>query len=318
MRQTCLTALALASILAPAASASEVHVETQSGERVLVFAAASGEVNFVSIGRSEGRAGGPIFVQDYGRTEQPTALRKGPGCQPGESPQTTAMCDGDVAAAQIYLGDREDTGSIFQLDSVAVSLFGQGGTDDISFLAPPSGSGPVRLDGGEGGDFLTGSAGGQVLLGGPGDDALLGGGGADLISGGSGVDVALYYTSLFGQPVPSARVVLDGRGPDGVPGERDRLAADVEDLASGGGNDELRGNAGPNAISGNDGNDSLTGGGGRDVLAGGDGDDRLNARDGRRDLVGCGLGDRDVALVDPHDDVGVECERVVVRRARRR
>jgi hypothetical protein len=71
-----------------------------------------------------------------------------------------------------------------------------------------------------------------------------------------------------------------------------------------GGNDRLRGLAG---------NDVLNGGGGRDVLLGGAGDDRLEARDGSQDRLTCGSG-RDVAIVDPADKAGPDCE--VVRRPR--
>jgi Ca2+-binding RTX toxin-like protein len=180
-------------------------------------------------------------------------------------------------------------------------------------------TGTARLVGGLGDDVLTGGEERTLLEGGPGADILSGGLGADRFSGGEGVDLVTYGAQFaFVEPVRVVFVSLNGKGPDGAVDERDRILGDVEDVAGGERGDELIGGAGPNALTGDMGDDDITGGGGRDLLLGGDGDDRIRSRDGRRDVVACGAGNGDRAFADPRDDVGVECERVQVRRARRR
>jgi hypothetical protein len=89
-------------------------------------------------------------------------------------------------------------------------------------------------------------------------------------------------------------------------GGRDRLAGRA-------GADCLSGGRGGDRLVGGSGNDRLGGGPGRDRLYGGRGDDRIGARDGRRDVVHCGAGTHDVAVVDRRDSVG-GCETVRRRR----
>ena len=43
---------------------------------------------------------------------------------------------------------------------------------------------------------------------------------------------------------------LSGSSADGVPGERDSVGADIENIFGGSGNDHLYGNAAPNALDG--------------------------------------------------------------------
>jgi hypothetical protein len=79
--------------------------------------------------------------------------------------------------------------------------------------------------------------------------------------------------------------------------------------------DRLLGFRGADRLLGRAGRDCLKGGRGRDRLRGGRGTDLLKARDGARDLVDCGRGGPDRAVVDRRDRVR-RCERV--RRPRRR
>ena len=76
-----------------------------------------------------------------------------------------------------------------------------------------------------------------------------------------------------------------------------------------GGADRLRGLAGDDHLEGGAGNDRLDGGPGRDRLSGGPGADLLRARDATPDVVACGTGRKDVALVDRRDRVS-GCETV--------
>jgi 3',5'-cyclic AMP phosphodiesterase CpdA len=141
-----------------------------------------------------------------------------------------------------------------------------------------------RLLGLAGRDRLVGLAGRDCLLGGPGADRLLGNPGDDRLVGGAGAD------RLFG-------------GPGG-----DRLLG-------GAGGDRLVGGPGRDRVVGGSRRDLLVGGPGRDRLVAGPGSDLVRARDGVRDLVRCGPGKRDVAIVDRRDRVR-GCE--IVRRAGRR
>ena len=111
------------------------------------------------------------------------------------------------------------------------------------------------------GTVLIGGAGPNVLTGGPEDDLLAGGGGADTLIGGGGVDVADYAD--HNGPVT---LTLDGAANDGSPGEHDQIAADVENLRGGSGNDTLTGDAQSNVFDGGPGADVISGGDGLDAV----------------------------------------------------
>lgn len=185
---------------------------------------------------------------------------------------------------------------------------------------------------GAGGDRLLGGEGWDDLYGGPGDDLLDGGGdgdelhaglGADTSVGGAGPDQAGYHRRTAGVVAS-----LSGLAGSGEPGENDTIAADVELLHGGSGNDRLTGNGERNTLVGHGGDDVLDAAGGRgDTLAAGSGSDLVLAHDGagaldgpappgppwapeyyaqRDDFVTCDemAGDgpgRDTALLDPED-----------------
>ena len=178
-------------------------------------------------------------------------------------------------------------------------LYGGPGADTLT-----GGQGDDRLmgeegddtsDGGPGNDKIelpnTGTDGNDVAKGGAGDDVVISGTGNDTISGGAGLD-EVRYTDRTAQVIAD----LDAEaGDDGVDGEHDTIATDVEGLVGGLANDILTGNAGPNRlvggagkdiVFGNAGNDALNGGSSDDTVIGGDGDDTVHGSDGNDILYG--------------------------------
>ncbi len=135
-----------------------------------------------------------------------------------------------------------------------------------------------RLDGGAGSDMLDGKGGDDWLKGGLGDDTLIGGSGRDTAD----------YTGYNGKIVVNlSKTVAQATGPAG----NDTLSG-IEDLISGGGNDQLTGSTVANTIHGGNGSDIIAGLGGADTLYGDAGNDRIIGGAGNDRLVG-GLG-RDV------------------------
>ena len=107
-------------------------------------------------------------------------------------------------------------------------------------------------------------------------------------------------------PALSAAATKRGTaGPDRLNGT---AAADT--LSGLGAGDTLNGRGGADRLHGGPGADKLTGGPGADKLHGQAGNDRLLARDGSADVVNCGSGSGDVAVVDAVDKVAGNCERV--------
>ena len=147
---------------------------------------------------------------------------------------------------------------------------------------------PSQLNGGDGNDELLGGDGNDVLNGNNGNDMMNGGPkGKDVFNGGAGRDRVTYQgrTQVL-------NLSIDGVANDGAPAtattpaEGDNIAADVEDVSSGGGNDIITGNANANALNGGPGNDIINGAGGNDQLRGDEGNDVLNGGDGNDVMVG--------------------------------
>ncbi|MEU4691854.1 calcium-binding protein [Actinoplanes sp. NPDC023714] len=167
---------------------------------------------------------------------------------------------------------------------------GQSGNDAVDGQ-----SGDDRVMGEIGNDHVYGGSGADQISGDVGVDKLYGGAGGDWIdatewdhaspdyySGGSGPDWISYASYQVG-------VVLDAdgvKGDDGARGERDTIAADVEDIRGGAGNDVIAGTPGPNFLYGGPGNDTLRGGAGDDDLEGEEGRDRLEGGSGNDELTG--------------------------------
>lgn len=145
--------------------------------------------------------------------------------------------------------------------------FGQGNTDLFggpgNDRAGPFGDAlSVTLFGGGGSDQLSGGAGHDALHGGPDRDYLDGGGGNDTLDGGSDFDFA-----AFGSPFLTSRPIAAdletgiaiGRGTDSL--------IDIEGLFGAAGDDALTGDGGRNILFGMFGNDTLAGGSGRDLAS---------------------------------------------------
>jgi hypothetical protein len=123
-----------------------------------------------------------------------------------------------------------------------------------------------------------------MLDGGADHDILVPGlGTGDVVKGGDGFDEVSYA-----ERTTAVSVSLDGHANDGSPGEDDNVAGDVEDVATGAGND------------------TVTGNGAASVIATGAGDDVVNARNGVPDTVLCGDGNDTVH--GDYTDTVIACE----------
>ena len=134
------------------------------------------------------------------------------------------------------------------------------------------------------------------------------GNGADQLIGGAGVDTVSYtgrLTAISGS--------MNGVADDGAAGEGDDVAADVERITGGAGDDALTGGPAADRLDGAGGADLLRGGPGDDTLEGGAIDaaaDRISGDDGRDTLRGSagadtldGGADADAVSGDGGDDV---------------
>ncbi|MEU4618412.1 calcium-binding protein [Actinoplanes sp. NPDC023801] len=303
-----LTTMGVAAVASPAQAAT-------TGVATLPY---TGEVRFTAGAKAANRlvitfSGRTVTLDDAVR------IKAGKGCKPVKGDTTKVRCvfpspyDGN-GSVSVALGDRGDSvvnrsnlvlkahggsgddsiqgggrNDLLHGDSGKDRIWGHGGRDNIE-----GGSGADKLAGGAGIDGISGGTSGDVLYGGDdndrldgnsgndtlhsgaGNDYLNGGTGADTIRGGSGIDYASYWNrreAIFAD--------LDGRtGDDGAKGERDTIAADVEGVEGGLGNDILTGNGGANRIIGGSGGDRLTGGGGNDQLLGAGGKDQLDGGTG--------------------------------------
>ena len=234
------------------------------------------------------------------------------------------ICPG-VSAVAMDLGDGDDYVEVVRMRGPITINGGVG--DDALYTESP---GVSVLDGGPGSDYVFASGPtADTINGGDGDDIV---GfvpydtlthGADVVNGGPGLDEGRVELRLnapaFTGPVDVA-LSLDGVANDGIAGQGANFV-DVEDATAlslfvavptrAYGRATLTGNAAPNLIEGDNGNDVIDGGAGNDVLDGDDGDDTINARDGFVDRVVCDAGN-DLAIVDPLDQVGQDCETVQV------
>lgn len=189
-------------------------------------------------------------------------------------------------------------------------LIGRGGNDlleGISSVVPlPA---PISLPSGD--DVLYGGAGQDTLLGGDGNDLLHGGSGFDSLDGGPGIDTASWVYAVPG-PVGALEITEIGMLEVDLAAEIAGFTAagggvifgepvlNIENAIGGAGNDILRGDDGPNALTGGAGNDLLEGRGGDDVLViedddtalGGAGDDTFIVNAGNASIEG-GDGDTD-------------------------
>jgi Ca2+-binding RTX toxin-like protein len=315
-----------------------------SGERELLYTAAPGEANRVTV---EFKGFGGAFPPGTVLVEDLEGVSAGRGCVAVTA--TVVRCpftDDEFGLARVLLGDRDDTARVAGNDqSVLVnggpgndSLRGGNGNDAIEF-----GNGPTdTLIGGPGNDVLRGASAGETTMqADPAPD------GRDLYIGGKGLDTISY--AARGRPVG---LTFDAAANDGEAGEGDTIGARIDSAVGGYGNDLITGDAGRQDLYGGPGKDLISGAGGGDmlragrgldadelsggsgedllvgnagpnILRGGSGFDRLHgrggaddlrARDGGPDAVFCDKG-RDRAGIDTGDFIPKGCER---NRRRRR
>ena len=146
-------------------------------------------------------------------------------------------------------------------------------------------------DGNDTGVISSGTGPAGTINGGTGDDTLVGGLEKDTFNGGSGTDSVAYVgisAASISRTAAVTAALPAGASPstgNGRAGENDSIAADVEGLTGGNGDDTLTGNGGPNTIAGSappgtpnvdpqppgtESNDTINGGGGNDTLLSGD------------------------------------------------
>jgi Ca2+-binding RTX toxin-like protein len=276
---------------APSAFAGTVQLDGKT----LVYTAAAGEANRVTI--TAGASS--ISVSEIG-----PSVTAGGGCSStGPSSATcpataitaisvstgdgndTARVNGSIPAT-FYDGPGNDTmtggsaGDTFVSGTGADVLGGGAGVDVVDYSARTNaltvtidgvandgeaGEGDnVKTDvemvtGGSGNDSLTGSGSNNSLYGGPGADSLSGGSGNDLLDGGSGPDVlnggAGTDTADYSSRSAPVYLTIDGAANDGEAGEGDNIGSDVENLTGGAGDDTLAGSNAANVLSGGPGRD---------------------------------------------------------------
>jgi Ca2+-binding RTX toxin-like protein len=183
----------------------------------------------------------------------------------------------------------------------------QGYLCTVSNLTPITSLVENLADGNDTGVISAGAAGpAGTIDGGTGDDTLVGGQENDTFRGGAGTDSVAYVGIAAAGITRTSTVVArlaTGASPstgNGEAGENDSIAADVEGLTGGNGDDILFGNAGPNTIAGSappgtpdvdpqpagtESTDLIGGGGGDDTLVAGD-SGTVNGGDGDDTIVG--------------------------------
>ena len=268
-------ALASTLLVQPALGAT-VGVTREDDFPLIVYEAAVGEINDVSI------------------VEAPEGVFTITDLNAAITPQTAECASIASNAVRCAFGPEEQ-------EEAEVVVFAKDGADSVDVVSygafVAGGPGPdtlsgtrhaQTLSGGLGDDRLVGRSGTQELNGGQGadslegglgDDTLEGGAGTDVIAGGPGNDIVAYTDHRA--PV---KITFDGRANDGSVGENDWVRADVESVFSGLGPTTFIGDAHRNEFYGGDerdfvsagaGDDVIFAGGGRDVLTGGTGEDVL-------------------------------------------
>ena len=237
-------------------------------------------------------------------------------CQASCTATACAVCVGDDGA--VGEGDTIN-------DDVEIVLGGKGNDTLSARVAVCSDAAATptvlcTLKGNAGDDTLIGSAHQDLIDGGAGNDTLIGGLGDDTLIGGAGVDTVSYADRSNAVKVSLDAAHLWIAGQNGVAGELDSIASDIENLTGGSGDDLLRGSAaaniihggaGDDTIEGGAGNDSLYGDAGNDLIYGGAGNDMLVGGAGADTMVG-GDGDDFIDAADSpaSADVSIDCDGV--------
>jgi hypothetical protein len=268
--------------LAPSAWGSTAEMQ----DSYLVYRAADGEANVVSVVHSDD---GLITVTDTGAVIQATNGCVSKDVHVAECGHESLPEGTDRVSHEVDLGDLDDSFDVFGLEP-----------GEYIDYEVDGGAGDDILIGGNENDGLGGGPGADRLEGGGGDDRLLGGPDGDVMRGGLGTDTATYFERTAG-----VRVEIDDEADDGEPGEGDDVQAD--NVVGGAGDDVLLGNAVAN---------KLDGGPGKDVLSGRRGDDELVGLDAEisgdpavADRMRCGAG-VDTSVLEGPDITPDNCEQL--------
>src|SRR4051794_39186868 len=222
---------ALASTLALAAGAHASNVSIGGFPvQFMTYFAPAGEVNDVGVLNGPG---GTLVFRESGTV----ALHAATGCTQID-PQRASCPTAGVSVVELLAGDGADrvrlgaSHGAGNLPSICCTVAGGADADtlDAHFITGTN----VTLNGNDGTD---------TLLGGAGNDLLRGGAQADVMTGGDGVDEVSYGDRSVG-----VTATLDGIANDGTPGfdggtttGADSIAADIESLTGGSGDDSLTG-----------------------------------------------------------------------------
>jgi hypothetical protein len=203
--------------------------------------------------------------------------------------------DGDDV---IDLGDGDDRASSY---GGTDRIDGGAGVDDINAQGANS-----TVDGGDGNDVLWVHGANSIIDGGRGDDSITRLAAGQDVTGGPGRD-----TLNLGTTADDLVVSLDDQPNDLVGASTGaNVHADVEQLATGSGDDTLTGRPADDRLDAGAGDDELDGGAGHDTLIGGTGDDLVRSHDGAADTIDCGPGS-DRVYADLGDATS-GCESVLV------
>ena len=230
------------------AGAGNAHFLTFRFSKTLVYTAAAGEQNNLSI-TSDGSGG--WLLTESGNAPVPVTV-SGTGCVLVTAHQAHCTSATPVSGKSISLGDKSD------------NLLGDS-------TLPGD-----RIDGGPGNDALNAGPGNDTFLQGSAPD------GGDAFVGGGGTDTVDYSGRTH-----AVSVSIDATANDGETNEHDNILSSVENAKGGTGNDTfVASSSGPVRFDGGPGNDSLTGSNLDDTLIGGAGVDTLNGLNGDDDLQG--------------------------------
>jgi len=275
-------------------------VEARTSDE-LVFAAAPGETNNLTITQSAGEYSFTV-VDDWPLTALGECV---------SIDMFTAVCtpesNVDVTAT---LGDLDDS-AVIVVDLLG-PIWGEDGADTITVTSRLSDDG--FANGGRGNDTLVNQQGDNGLNGGGGDDTLTTFASHIFMRGWGGDDVLDGRTvqTIYVDAGPGRDRVMGGYGYDELSGGggRDVLIGGrgADDISGGAGDDVLKGGPGANRMHGDGGDDLIVGGRHREFYVyGGGGSDTFLMRDGKRDTMR-GEGGHDRARIDRRLDrpLGIE------------
>jgi RTX calcium-binding nonapeptide repeat (4 copies) len=291
----------------------------------VVFTAAPGEQNDVSVGRTDdydARRVAVVTISDAGAVITP-----GAGCQAVDPHTVACTVLFLVGVVRADLGDGNDELHTIPSDSgqppQLLAVVANGGPGDDVLDVRQRGAGV--LDGGGGRDELYGGALDDFLTDGDRDDAtgadapgpdVLDGGGPSVAGFNDGGDLVSYE-----QRTNPVVVDLAGGGSAGETGEGD-VVRNIESVFGGTGPDRLAGTDGPNYLTGGKGLDTLIGRGGNDVFGGVPANLTYSmilrlpypGNGARGDAVSCGTGDDEIWNPGSGNYIEPACEHVRVPR----